>query len=132
MCEQCDCEVAGGSLVGHERKRIQPCYLVLKRSDLDGAGCNIETGALPIASGGIVDVGPYVALIALLVGTPYMAYKKQWVLAGYVLLNAVAIVSGTFLGAMDLANMLTWASLVVLAFGIFQLLQKLKASRSVS
>lgn len=79
-----------------------------------------------------MDVGPYVALIALLVGTPYMAYKKQWVLAGYFLLNAVAIVSGTFLGAMDFANMLTWASILLLAFGIYQLRQKQKASRSVS
>lgn len=79
-----------------------------------------------------MDIGPYVALVALVLGTPYMAYKKQWALAGYFLLNAVAIVSGTFLGAVDLANILTWASLVLLAFGIYQLLQNKKATRSAS
>lgn len=79
-----------------------------------------------------MDIGPYVALIALILGTPYMAYKKQWVLAGYFFLNAVAVVSGTFLGATDLANMLTWASVVLLAFGIYQLLRQTRVSRSVA
>ena len=79
-----------------------------------------------------MDIGPYVALIALILGTPYMAYKKQWVLAGYFFLNAVAVVSGTFLGATDLANMLTWASVVLLALGIYQLLRQTRASRSVT
>jgi putative Ca2+/H+ antiporter (TMEM165/GDT1 family) len=79
-----------------------------------------------------VDIGPYVALIALILGTPYMAYKKQWVLAGYFFLNAVAVVSGAFLGATELANMLTWASVVLLALGIYQLLRQTRASRSVT
>ena len=83
-------------------------------------------------SGGNVDIGPYVALIALIIGTPYMSYKKQWVLSGYFFLNAVAIVSGTFLGATGLASTLTWASLVLLAFGIYQLMQQRKVSQSVS
>ena len=79
-----------------------------------------------------MEIGPYVALIALILGTPYMAYKKQWVLVGYFLLNALAIVSGTFFGATGLASTLTWASLVLLALGIYQLLQQKKASQSVS
>ena len=79
-----------------------------------------------------MDIGPYVALIALILGAPYMGYKKQWVLAGYFFLNAVAIVFGTFLGAAGLASTLTWASLVLLAFGIYQLMQQRKVSRSVS
>jgi hypothetical protein len=52
-----------------------------------------------------------------------MADKKQWALAGYFLLNAMAIVSGTFLGA---------TGLVLLALGIYQLLRQRKASQSVS
>lgn len=79
-----------------------------------------------------MDIGPFVALIALILGTPYMAYKRQWFLVGYFLLNAVAIVAGTLLGATGLANVLTWASLVLLALGIYQLLQRTKAPRSVS
>ena len=79
-----------------------------------------------------MDIGPYVALIALILGTPYMAYKKQWVLAVYFLLNAMANVFGTFLGATGLASTLTWASLVLLALGIYQLLQQRKTSQSVS
>lgn len=78
-----------------------------------------------------MDIGPYVALIALIVGTPYVAYKRQWALAGYFLLNAAAIVCGTFLGAADLASTLTWVSLVFLAVGVYQLWRQWRASQSV-
>jgi hypothetical protein len=61
-----------------------------------------------------------------------MADKKQWALAGYFILNAMAIVSGTFLGATGLASTPRWASLVLLALGIYQLLRQRKASQSVS
>jgi hypothetical protein len=63
---------------------------------------------------------------------PYVAYKKQWFLAGCFFLNAVAIVCGTILGATDLPSMLTWSSLVILAFAIYQLLRQTRASRSVT
>lgn len=79
-----------------------------------------------------MDIGPYVALFALVIGTPFMAYKKQWVLAGYFLLNAIAIVCGTLLGSAALANALTWASLVLLAVGVYQLLKQSRATQSAS
>jgi hypothetical protein len=78
-----------------------------------------------------VDIGPYVALIALAIGTPYIAWKRQWMLAGYFLLTAAAIVFGTFLGNTTVASALTWIGLVFLAVGIYQLFRQRKdAARS--
>ena len=78
-----------------------------------------------------MDIGPYVALIALIAGTPYMVRKRQWVLAGCFMLIAVAVVARTFLGAIDLASTLTWASLVLLAVGVDQLRQQRRAAQSI-
>jgi hypothetical protein len=79
-------------------------------------------------NGGIVDIGPYVALVALIVGIPYMVWKRQWALTAYFALTAAAIVASTFFAAADVAVGLTWLSLLALVIGVFQLLKLRKAA----
>jgi hypothetical protein len=78
-------------------------------------------------TGGHVDIGPHVALIAVVVGTVYVSYNKQWALAGYFVLTAFAMVA-RYLGADGLASAATWASLVLLAMGSYLLVKRVRAT----
>ena len=71
-----------------------------------------------------MDIGPYVALIALIIGIPYMVWQRQWALTAYFVLTAVAVAARTFFGAGQVAGGLTWLSMAPLAVGIYQLLKR--------
>jgi len=74
-----------------------------------------------------MDIGPYVALVAVVLGTPYMIRKRQWALAGYFALTAASIVFRVLLGASDIATALTWLSVLSLGVGVSQYFQPRKA-----
>lgn len=73
------------------------------------------------------DIGPYVALVTVALGTPYLIWKRQWSLAGYFALTAASIVFRVFLGASDIATALTWLSVFALGVGVYQSFQQRKA-----
>jgi hypothetical protein len=74
-----------------------------------------------------MDIGPYVALVAVVLGTPYMIWKRQWALAGYFALTAASIAFRVFLDAPDIASALTWLSVLALGVGVYQYFQQRKA-----
>jgi hypothetical protein len=78
-----------------------------------------------------VDAGPYVALIAMIVGIAYAGSRRQWTLAGFFLLSAVAMLA-RFFGAVDVASSVTWASFLFLAAGIYLLVIRERMKRAGS
>jgi hypothetical protein len=74
-----------------------------------------------------MDIGPCVALVAVVLGTPYMIRQRQWALAGYFALTAASIVFRVPLGASDIAMALTWLSVLALGVGVCQYFQPRKA-----
>jgi len=78
-----------------------------------------------------MDVGPLVALVAVALGACYMAWRRQWLLAGFCLATAASIVCRTLLEAPAAGEVFLWLSLALLGIGAFQLAQRLRSeSRS--
>jgi hypothetical protein len=78
-----------------------------------------------------MDVGPLVALAAVAFGAPYMAWRRQWLLAGFCLATAASIVCRAFLRAPAAGEAFSWLSIALLGIGAFQLVRKLRSeSRS--
>lgn len=73
-----------------------------------------------------MDVGPLVALVAVAIGAPYMAWRKQWLLAGFCLATAAAVVCRDLLGAPAVGDVFVWLGIALLGIGAFQLVRKLR------
>jgi hypothetical protein len=78
-----------------------------------------------------MDVGPLVALIAVALGAPYMAWRRQWLLVGFCVATAASIACRSFLGAPAVAEAFLWLSIALLCMGAVRLVQRIRAgSRS--
>lgn len=74
-----------------------------------------------------MDIGPLVALVAVAFGAGYMAWRRQWLLAGFCLATAASIVCRTFLTAPAAGEVFLWLSIALLAIGAFQLIRRLRS-----
>lgn len=67
-----------------------------------------------------MDVGPYVALLALALGAVFTACRRQWWLSAFCAISASSVMSRQLLGAVAIADLLTWLGLGALVVVCYQ------------